>query len=479
MHGRSAPLLLRDVPRSRILGLLVAAAAVGVTTLVIYPLRQIAPVVSTSVVYLLAVLLVSTFWGLRLGLVTALASAAAFNWFHLPPTGRFSVSDPENWVALGVFLVAALIASTLAEAARARADEAERRRQEADLTATMARTLLGSASLHDALPVASERLAAALQLPFAAIELRDVAADADRSAVVLDVGRERAATLLLPAALGPGMLERVRARVAPSLGALLAAALDRERLQAEVVETAALRRSDVIKTALLRAVSHDLRTPLTSIIAAGDAVRSPTMDAGEREELGALIVEEAGRLSRLVEKLLDLSRLQAGAAEPRLQWCSLEEVVRSAVEHLDDRDGVVPVEVRIADDLPLLQADAAQLERAFVNLLENAQRYSGGHPVKVRARVVGSSIRIRVIDRGPGIGPKDLPFVFEAFHRGPGDREHAGSGLGLAIVKGFVEANGGRVAAESLPGQGTVFSIEFPVAEQPRAQPSPIPAGTA
>jgi two-component system sensor histidine kinase KdpD len=477
MDSRSAPLLLRQVPRSRLVGLLAAAAAVAVTTVVIFPLREVAPVVSTSVVYLLAVLLVSTYWGLGLGLLTAVGSAAAFNWFHLPPTGRFTLSDPENWVALAVFLAAAAFASTLAEAGRARADEAERRRQEADLTAMMARTLLGSTSLHDALPLASAQLAAALDLRFAAIELGRHPAGAGDATVALDVGQHHAATLVLAAEIDRGALERVRTRVAPPLAALLAAALDRERLQAEVVETAALRRSDVIKTALLRAVSHDLRTPLTSIMAAGDAVRSPTMDAAEREELGALIVEEAGRLSRLVEQLLDLSRLQAGAAEPRLGWCSLEEVVRSAAEHLDDRDGAVPVEISMDDDLPLLRADAAQLERAFVNLLENARRYAGGHPVKVRARVVGSRIRVRVIDRGPGIPAAELPFVFEPFHRGPGERDHAGSGLGLAIVKGFVEANGGLVSAESLPGQGSVFSIEFPLAPGPAGAPAAV--GTA
>ena len=447
-------------------GVAVAVLAIAVTTLVIYPLREAAPAVSTGVLYLLAVLLVSTLWGTWLGLATAVASALAWNFFHIPPLGRFAISDPENLVALGVFLATAVVASTVADLARARAAEAERRREEADLAAELSRVLLGEASVEEALPVASSRLASALGLPYAAIVL-DPAGVSDRQAALpLEVGHGRTAALHVPGDLPASTTERLRERVAPALQALLAAALDRDRLQAEVVETQALRRSDVIKTALLRAVSHDLRTPLTTILAAGEAVRSPSIEPREREELGALVVEEAERLSRLIDKLLDLSRLQAGEAEARRDWCSVEEVVEGALEHVD---ALVPVEVSLDRDLPLVQADAAQLERVFANLIENAQRYAGGHPVKLRARVTGGRLMIRVIDRGPGIPQELLPHVFEPFRRGDADADHRGSGLGLAIVKGFVEANGGRVWAESLPGQGTVFVVELPLTDQPVA----------
>lgn len=453
------PLLLRDVRPPQPLGVAAAAGAVALTTLVIYPLAEVAPVVSTGVVYLLPVLLVATYWGLALGLITAVASTAAFNWFHIPPTGRFTISDPENIVALVVFLAAAVIASTVADVARARADEAERRREEADLAARTAQTLLGGRSLDEALPEAARHLARELRLAALDIELHAPEPGLP-GAIALDLRHGRAGALVVGDDSDPRVLRRLRERVVPSLEALLAAALDREALQAEVVETQALRRTDVVKTALLRAVSHDLRSPLTAIIAAGDAVRSPTLPAGERDDLGRLIVGEATRLSNLVDKLLDLSRLQAGAAEPRRDWCSIDEVVHAAVEHLDDPGAV---RVSLDRDLPLVRADAAQLERALGNLLENAQRYSAPHPAKVRARVVGGRMVIRVIDRGPGIDPRQQPHIFEPFHRGDG----GGSGLGLAIVKGFVEANGGRVRVESLPGQGAVFVVELPLAEQP------------
>jgi two-component system sensor histidine kinase KdpD len=173
----------------------------------------------------------------------------------------------------------------------------------------------------------------------------------------------------------------------------------------------------------------------------------------------------------VVEKLLDLSRLQAGAAEPRPQWCSLEEILRETADELDPSGTRFGLSIDV--NLPLIRADAAQLERAFANLLENAARYSGDHRVSVRARVVGDRVMVRVVDRGPGIAPEELTRIFEAFYRAPGQRAgHTGSGLGLAIVKGFVEANGGSVWAESLPGQGTSFVVAFPV-ERDALEPSP------
>ena len=248
----------------------------------------------------------------------------------------------------------------------------------------------------------------------------------------------------------------------PALEALLAAALERDRLQAEVVETRALRRSDELKTALLRSVSHDLRTPLTAIMTAGSALVEGEISRADREELGRAIVEESERLTALVEKLIDLSRLQAGAAEPRREWCSVDEILRETAGGLDPSGS--DFSFAIDKDLPLVRADEAQLERAFANLLENAARFSGGQKVSVRARVVGERLMIRVVDRGPGIPQHELTRVFEPFYRGSAQRAgHTGSGLGLAIVKGFIEANGGHVWAESLPGQGTSFVVALPV----------------
>jgi two-component system sensor histidine kinase KdpD len=361
------------------------------------------------------------------------------------------------------------VASTLAQRARDQTAEAEQRRREADLSAEMARLLLRGEQLDEALAAAAQRLAAALRLPSASIELQPVEGDERRLVFPLREGPRQVGTLVLPAGLPEPTLRRLQERVVPALEALLAAALERDELLGGVVETRALRRSDVVKTALLRAVSHDLRSPLTAILTAVEPLQAASIDDGDRRDLAGDIGEEATRLSRLIDNLLDLSRLEADAAEPRPEWTSLDEVIRSAVDELD-----LPADsfrLSIAPELPLVRADAAQLERAFANLLENSARYSGGHPVSVRARPGHERIIVRVVDRGPGIPPAQRERVFEPFYRsGTEASGHRGSGLGLAIVRGFVEANGGRVSVESLPGQGTSFVVELPL------EPAPQPA---
>jgi two-component system sensor histidine kinase KdpD len=466
VHERLRLTLRPDGRSSATVGVVVVALAVGAATALVYPLAQVAPVVALGVVYLVAVLLVSSIWGGWLGAATALASAFAFNFFHIPPTGRFTISEDENWVALAVFFIAALVASTLAERDRARTRESQERRQEADLGAEMARLLLRGASLDEALPAVSQRLAQALELPSAAIELRAVQSDERRVAMALGEPERPLGTLLVPAALTPDVLERLQQRVVPALDAILGAAVERDALQREVVETSALRRSDVLKTALLRAVSHDLRSPLTAILTAAGALGSASLSPAEHRELVADIAGEAGRLSHLVDNLLDMSRLEARVAEPRVEWSSVEEVVLAAIDEI-----ALPVgtfSLAMDADLPLIRADGAQLERAFANLLENSARYSGGHPVSVRARAVGRRILVRIVDRGPGVPAAEQERIFEPFHRAAGGvnpNGHRGSGLGLAIVRGFVEANGGRVWVESLPGQGATFVVELPVEE--------------
>lgn len=379
-RGRISIELGGEAPSAR-LGVLATIVAVALGTLLVYPLKSVAPVVSLGIVYLPGILLISIVWGWRLGLLASFASAAAFNFFQIPPLHRFAIADEENWVALVTFAIAAVVSSTVAELARSRAVEAERGREQAD------RALVELAAL----------------------------------------------------------------------------TRERDRMQAEAIEAEALRRSDELKTALLRAISHDLRTPLTSIIAGGSALGSETLTDEERAELSAAIVGEGNRLSRLVENLLDMSRLEAGKADPHREAVDLAEVLDAAREGVSD-----PAVVRLAidPDLPMIEADAAQLERAFANLLENAIRYGAGRPVSARSRVVEDRVVVRVVDQGPGIPERDWQRIFAPFQRG--DDARTGTGLGLAIARGFVEANGGEIAIESLPGQGTSFVVSFPLREDGR-----------
>lgn len=384
MSQRRYSLGLSGEPPPLWLGLLTTLAAVAVSTLIVYSLKPVSPVVSLGVVYLPAILLVSIVWGLRLGLLASLASVIAFNFFHIPPLHRLTIGSDQNWVALGTFAIAAVASSALAGLARAQAVEAERRREQADR----------------------------------------------------------------------------------ALAELAALSRERDRMQAEMVEAEALRRSDELKTALLRSISHDLRTPLTSIIAGGTALGSESLTERERAELSEAIVGEGERLSRLVENLLDMSRLEAGKAEPHREQTDLAEVLGVA------RDAVArPELVRLAvdRDLPSVDADAAQLERAFANLIENAIHHGGGRPVLVRSQLVGERIAIRVVDQGPGIPEGEQERIFEPFQRGDANGAGGGSGLGLTIAKGFVEANGGEIAVESVTGQGSSFVVGFPRGERAAA----------
>ncbi|HEY3758429.1 MAG TPA: ATP-binding protein [Solirubrobacteraceae bacterium] len=457
-----SPLLLRSQRPPRVLGVLVAVAGVAGATGIVYPLKHVAPVVSLGVVYLLGVVAVSMFWGVFFGLATAFLSATAFGFFHLPPVGRFTLADDRNWIGLSAFVLVATAIGLLAELARTVAQEADRRHREADLAAEMARLLLGATRLEDALPVASRRLATAVGVADAAIELG--AFDAGERSLSLPLSNDgaRVGTLVLPMTLSGAERARVVGRVVPSLESILAAALHRAELQAEVVETTALRRSDEMKTAVLRSVSHDLRTPVTAILTAAGALDSLHPTAENVGEVRELVMEAATRLRLLIEKLLDLSLLQSGNLEPRTSWCSIDEVLHEAIEQAGDSD---VFRLSVERNLPLLRGDAAQLERAFANVLENAARYSASKPVSVRARAVGERIRVRVVDQGPGIQANELERVFLPFYRSAdGPQGHLGSGLGLAIAKGFVEVNGGRISVESALGQGTSFVMEFPLA---------------
>jgi two-component system, OmpR family, sensor histidine kinase KdpD len=442
--------------------LAVAAAAIALATLLLYPLREVAPAVSLGVIYLLVVLLVASIWGVWVGVLTAVVAAAAFNFFHIPSTGRFTIAEAENWVALGVFFLAAVLAAELAQRARQRAEEAERRRREADLSAEMARLLLRGDAVSDSLATVAQRIAQALGLGWATIELGVREPGEDGLGFPLGDGPAQLATLIVPRDTAEPALRRLEERVVPSLEALLAAAVEREELLSDRVEAAALRRTDVLKTALLRSVSHDLRSPLTAIRAAAEPLRAGNLEPGERSEMASVVIEEAMRLSRLIDKLLDLSHLEAGATEPRFTACDVAEVIHAAVDEL--RPPIEAFRLQLADDMPEVEADPVQLQRAVANVLENAHHHSGGLPVMVRASALHDRVVIRVVDRGPGIPSAERERVFEPFFRSNDDRTaHRGSGLGLAIARGFVEGNSGRIWVESTPGQGTTFVLEFPI----------------
>src|SRR5262249_4812013 len=258
--------------------------------------------------------------------------------------------------------------------------------------------------------------------------------------------------------------EAVTTRFLPALASLLAVAVDRDELQREALEAEALRRSDAVKTALLRAVSHDLRSPLTAIRAAAGTLANRSLVLGEDDRVALLetVGVESARLERLVDDLLDLSRLQAGAVAPKRELWSAEDLVGLA---RSDADPDARVMVDLPDTLPPIEVDAAQIRRVLANVLENALRVSPpDSPVHVTAESNGREVVLRVADDGPGIDTAELERVFEPFQRGRAAGSYRGTGLGLAIARGFAVANGGRLWAEH-PDRGAVIALSLPAAE--------------
>jgi two-component system sensor histidine kinase KdpD len=416
------------------------------------------PVLSLAVLYIFAVLPVAIVWGRGFGVVVAVASMLAFNFFFLPPLYTFTLADSRNWFALLVFVVTAVVVSELAARSR-------REARESALLARIATSLLEHGSVSAELERIAAEAAQALQVEWARIELGpgDTLRPGSESQP-LAVAERRVGTIHLePSRRGSA---RVRRRLLPALASLLGVAIDRERLEREAVDAEALRRSDAMKTALLRAVSHDLRTPLMAILTSAGALRRAdlTLDATDRGELVDTIFGEAERLDRLVSNLLDLSRLQAGAADPEPAVCAIDDVLLQA---LDSVEGVGDrVEVSLPEDeSAAVRVDLHQIERVLANLIENALRYSPtDEPVRVQVSESGSEVLVRVVDRGAGFAAGEAERIFEPFQRGARSTQVRGAGLGLAIARGFAEANGGRVWAESRAGQGAAFVLALPKA---------------
>jgi two-component system sensor histidine kinase KdpD len=328
----------------------------------------------------------------------------------------------------------------------------------------MARVLLGSSTAQGALAAVADKIASGFGLSSVEVELGWHSADEKRRAIPLIVGRQRAGTVLVPRETSKETIAALEDRVVPALEALVGAAQQREALEAQLIETETLRRSDVVKTTLLRSVSHDLHSPITAIAAAAETLAGEELGEADRRELVSIVSTESARLERLVRNLLDLSRLESGAARPRSDWVSVEEIVHAALAAARPPAGAF--DVAVDRDVPLIRADAAQLERALANIADNAARYAGDAPVEVRARLAGPRVVVQIRDHGPGIPRDQLLRIFDPFHR-VDDGTGGGSGLGLAIARGFVEANNGTVRVTSQPGGGSTFTVGLPV---PREQ---------
>ncbi len=444
-------------------------AAVALATGIVALLQTSAPPGGLGVIYLLAVLAIAVRHGQLAALATAVISVLALNYFFITPRHQLSIAHSQDLVVLVVLLIAAVVVGRLASAERQRSAEAESRagvaaarEREAKLLAEAASAILAGRDVETQLRSIGARVASATGAQAARVALEPVPAPRDGEISIRLPARTRAGWLYV--APGGDWSRSDLERIAEPLGRLIDVALERERVAEQAAEAEGARRAEVAKTAVLHAISHDLRSPLTAMTTAGAALRAPGVTAAESTELIDVIETEGARLARLVGDLLDLSRLEADAAAPRADWCDLGDAVATAAAALGDDH---PIEFALPPDLPLVRADAAQLERVFSNLIENAIKFSPpGAPVRVTGGVGGGSVTIRVSDRGRGIPPRQRARVFEPFFRGRG-AAGPGSGLGLAICRGFVEANGGRIVLQSDAERGTSFAVSFPMLAQP------------
>ena len=439
------------------LGVAVSVVAVAAVTGVIALLDDVVPVLSLGALYVFAVLPIAIVWGLPISIGVSVASMLVFNFFFLAPVHSLTLTESQNWFALTAYVVTSVVVSELAARSRRRATES-------GLLAEIARSLLERGSVDGELEQIASSAARALGAGDARIELGEPSAEFrnDADATPLVAGTRRVGTIALHGTRWPS--RRPDSPLLPALASLLAVAVDQERLARDALEAETLRRSDALKTALLRTVSHDLRSPLMTILTSASALSRAdlSLDDSDRADLLGGILSEAERLDRLVANLLDLSRLQAGAATPAPEVWTVDSLVVQALSSLGP--AADDVEVTLPDAPPLVRVDGHQLERALANLIENAIKYSPDHAPRMVVTSTAREALIRVIDRGPGLAPEELKRVFEPFQRGSvGDV--SGAGLGLAIARGFAEANGGRVWAESLAGQGATFVLALPIAD--------------
>jgi two-component system sensor histidine kinase KdpD len=465
------PPKLRLAPLSRSrrgTALVLTAVGLPLLTVVLTSIRESLGVQNALLLYLLFVVAIATIGGAIPGTVASIGAFLLLNWYFAPPIHTFTISNSRDVLALISFLVVAGVISALVDLATRRRDDALRAQAEARALAAMAGTVLQDP---EPLPKLAQELVESFQLEGVAIfsdagDHWQVEAAAGRNPPSDPSSAEESFAFADGSVLAwSGTELRARDReVLSGFATQLALALQGRRLQAEAANATALAKANELRTALLAAVSHDLRTPLASIRAAATSLLSDEIDwdPAVSKELLQTIDEEAERLNTLVGNLLDMSRLQTGSVTIAAQPIGIEEIVASAIVGLHvppDR-----VDVDVSETLPRVNVDPTLLERAVANLIDNALSFSpAAVPVRVEAAVVSSSLHLRVIDRGPGIPVIDRERVLQPFQRLGDNPNGAGVGLGLAVANGFVNAVGGDLVIEDTPGGGCTMVITIPI----------------
>jgi two-component system, OmpR family, sensor histidine kinase KdpD len=485
--------------------LLVRAARFGVAAAVVLGItalfRRVLPVNETTVAltFLLAILAVSALWGFAVSAFMSVIAMLAFNFYFLPPIGTFTIADPRNWVALFAFLVTAVVASQLSARQRREAHEAERHRSEMERLYSFSQGLLVEGNVITLLNAIPNRIVETFEVGSAAVFTADkqkfyrsagsagldeeqMKAALAREEPVCDAGHNLCFVAVRMGNRPIGSLgisgRPLSRQTLEALGTLIAIAIERARAVEELGKTEAAREGERLKSALLDSVTHDLRTPLTSIKAAVTGLLQGRFDASESgaaeagrpaprntQELLTIINEETDRLNLLVGDAAEMAQLDAGEFELKREPHSMAAVVAAALEQLKNTLGSRPIHVDVASDLPEVYADAGRVKDILVRLIENADVYSPkDQPITISAEVSDHLLVTSVGDRGPGIEAIEQGLIFDKFYRGRSQRFLVqGTGMGLPIAKAIVEAHGGTLGVTSQLGHGSVFSFSLPL----------------
>jgi two-component system sensor histidine kinase KdpD len=461
-------------------GYAVALGGTAAATAALLALRQDVSTTNVVLVYLVVVVAAAANGGLGPGATAAGLGFLAFDLLFLPPYGHVKVHDRQDYVSLAVYLLIALVTSILVSTRERRQAQAERRERETRTLYELSSRLL----VHDSLEATLELVAATVRSLFGlegcAVLLagedgrqRPVAVDGEvgedpaRRGLTVPLrtsGAPVGAIVLVAGDARPLRLDEQERRVLHAFANQAALAVERDRQQEERARARALAETDRLRTALLNSVSHDLRTPLSSIKASASSLLDPGVDWGpqQRREFLETIDQETDRLTRLVHNLLDMSRIEVGALDPRLVETALPDVTGPVVRLARSKTSQ-PIEADIPDDLPAVLVDPVRLDQVLTNLLDNARRYAGGEPVTVQGRAADGRVELRVVDHGPGIPEAERERVFDQFYRlrRNGRTPPDGTGMGLAISRGIVEALGGTIRVEETPGGGATFVVSL------------------
>jgi two-component system sensor histidine kinase KdpD len=447
--------------RRRLAGVLLAAVLLPLLTVGLAASRAHLNLADDLLVYLVAVVTITVIGGFWPAVLASVASSLLLNWYFTEPIHTFTIQQPRELLALLLFVTVAVAVSSVVHLAARRAVQAARAREEAASLLELAQTVLGGADSPAAVLdhlTRSHGGKAELQERVAGRWIRAASSRVDGSlptASRIDI-RDDLTLLVTGQAISatPALLAGYAAQAA--------AALDRERLRTQAAQSEALAEGNRMRTALLAAVSHDLRTPLASIKASVSSLRQTDVEWSEADQadLLATIEQNADRLDALIGNLLDMSRLHTGSLQPFLRPTAIDEVAPAALLGLDD---CLRLEMAVPDGFPLVLADPGLLERVLANLFSNALRHSpAARPPELHAELADDVVLLEVVDHGQGVPDEQKERIFEPFTR-IGDR-YPGVGLGLAVAKGFAEAMGGRIMAKDTPGGGLTVRIALPAA---------------